>query len=732
MTVKDMSLLRCEDLVDKVLSYNPNADIMMIRRGYVFSAKVHKGQTRLSGEAYLRHPLEVSGILADLNLDVPAIVAGLLHDTVEDTHATKEEIEEIFGEEVASLVDGMTKISRINYRSKEERQAENIRKMILAMVNDIRVILIKLADRLHNMRTLEYLSRSKQLWIARETLDIYTPIAHRLGIWVIQRELEDLCLKYLEPEKYAETAARLPEKQAELDAYAAEIASLLKPKLDELAIETEVQARHSTVYGIYKKMVNQQIPFERVFDVIRVRLLTRRTIDCYTLLGVIHNLWKPVPGKFQDYIGVPKTNQYQSLHTLVMGHKGHPVKFQVLTTAMERHAARGITTKWKYKSSPQETLEQKAERFMWLKHLLQWQKELLDSREFLTSVKEDLFPDVIYDFTPKGEVRELLKGSTPIDFAYNIHTEVGHHAVGCIVNGRKVPLDHVLQNGDTIEILTSKDQTPQRGWLRFAKTPKARAKIKEWLRAQERERSIEFGRELLKNTLKRYEVDVAILDREEEFNDLIQKLGHHDGEKFLANVGYGKVSPLLAVEKLLDKKDFRRLTRREEKLRKKEPREALATGIRVTGMNDVFVHLASCCNPIPGDRIIAFIGDRRGVSVHEIDCPLVSELDVNPERRIEVTWDPETRIVRPVKVRVLAMDKPGVLADICSAITAQQANIGKTQVCAEKDKTARCDFEIEVNDRAQLDEILIAIGNKRAVKSVERVKGVEGSKTVTG
>ncbi|MDX1763406.1 MAG: bifunctional (p)ppGpp synthetase/guanosine-3',5'-bis(diphosphate) 3'-pyrophosphohydrolase [bacterium] len=725
-------MLRCEDLVDKVLSYNENADINMIRRGYVFSAKVHKGQTRLSGEAYLSHPLEVSGILADLHLDVPAIVAGLLHDTVEDTHATREEIEELFGEEVASLVDGMTKISKISYRSKEERQAENIRKMILAMVNDIRVILIKLADRLHNMRTLEHLPRRKQVWIAQETLDIYTPIAHRLGIWLIQRQLEDLCLKYLHPDKYDEIAVRLPEKQAELDVYAREIASLLEPKLKELGITAQVRARHSSVYGIHKKMVTQQLPFERVFDVIRIRLLTGKTIDCYTLLGVIHNLWKPVSGKFQDYIGVPKTNQYQSLHTLVTGHKGHPVKFQILTESMARHAERGITTQWKYKKSPQETLEQKAERFLWLKHLLQWQKELLDSREFLISVKEDLFPDVIYDFTPQGEVRELPKGSTPIDFAFNIHTEIGSHTVGCRVNGRTVPLDQMLQNGDTVEILTSKDQTPQREWLRFAKTPKARARIKEWLRARERERSIEFGAELLRSTFERYEVDPGILEDRPAFQDLIQKLGHHDRDKFLANVGYGKVSPLLAVEKLLPTKEFRRLKKKDEKSRKKERRDVVATGIRVSGMDDVFVHLASCCSPIPGDRIIAFIGDKRGVSVHEIDCPLVGELDINPERRIEVTWDPETRIVRPVKVRVVAEDQPGVLADICSAITAHQANIGRTQVCSEGEDSARCDFEIEVGDRAQLDEILTAIGKSPAVRRVERVKGVEGTKASPG
>ncbi len=721
-------MLRCEDIIEAVLSYNPGADITMIQRGYIFSAKVHKGQTRLSGEAYLSHPLEVAGILTQLQLDVPTIVAGLLHDTVEDTHTSRDEVQEFFGEEVASLVDGMTKISSIQYTTAEDRQAENIRKMIIAMVNDIRVILIKLGDRLHNMRTLEYLPKEKQTRIAQETLDIYAPIAHRLGLGIIQRELEDLSLKYLKPEAYEEISAKIPGKKLELNAYAAEISALIQEKIRVLNIQAAVQARPSSVYGIYKKMVSRQIPFDRVFDVIRIRILVKQVIDCYTLLGVIHNLWKPVPGKFQDFIGVPRTNRYQSLHTLVMGHKGHPVRIQILTNEMQRCADRGITVQWKYKQSPTESQEQKAERFFWLKRLLQLQKELLDSREFLTSVKQDLFPDVIYVFTPKGEVRELFKGSTPIDFAFNIHTEVGRRAIGCKVNGREVSLDFTLNNGDAVEILTSNEQTLQREWLRFAKTPKARARIKEWLRSKERERSIEFGRALLLDTFERYHADKTILDRDAAFQDLIQKIGYHDREKFLENVGYGKVSPLLAVEKLLPSKEFKRLKKKEDKLRKKEPGEAPATGIRVTGRDDIFIHMASCCNPIPGDRIIAFIGEKRGVTVHEIECPLVPDLDVNPERRIEVVWDPEARVERPVKVHVQAVDQPGVLADICSAITAQGGNIGKTQVFTSEDKTARCDFEIEVYDRKQLDEIMSAIGKNKTVLKVERVKGVEISK----
>jgi GTP pyrophosphokinase len=599
--------------------------------------------------------------------------------------------------------------------------------MILAMVHDIRVILIKLADRLHNMRTLEHLNKNKQTRIAQETLDIYVPISHRLGLGVIQQELENLCLKALHPDAYEEITEKLPEKKQELDVYAREISALIEEKIKEINITARVEAKFSSCYGIYRKMASRKIPFERVFDVIRIRVFVQNVIDCYTLLGVIHNLWKPVSGKFQDYIGVPKTNQYQSLHTLVMGHKGHPVRFQVLTEEMQRLADQGITAEWKYKQSPQETMEQKAERFFWLNSLLRWQQELLDSREFLTSVKQDLFPDVIYVFTPKGEVRELLKGSTPIDFAYNIHTEVGKRAVECRVNGRNVSLGYTLRNGDSVEIVISPNQFPQREWLRYAKTPKARARIKEWLRGKERERSIEFGRALLKDTFERYQVDKGLLDDEEEFQDLIQKLGHHDIEKFLENVGYGKISPLLAVEKLLPTREFKKLKKKEEKQRKKEPYAASATGIQVTGRDDIFIHLASCCNPIPGDRIIAFIGDKRGVTVHEIDCPLVSDLDVNPERRIEVAWDPKMRIARPVKVKVSAVDQPGVLADICSAITAQGANIGGTQIFKGGDNTARCDFEIEVFDRKQLDEILSAIRKNKTVLKVERLKGIEGT-----
>ncbi len=721
-------MLRCEDIVEAVLSFNPGADINMIRKGYVFSAKVHKGQTRLSGEAYLSHPMEVAGILTDLQLDVPTVVAGLLHDTIEDTHTTREEVQEFFGVEVASLVDGMTKISKIDYSSQEDRQAENIRKMILAMVNDIRVILIKLADRMHNMKTLEYLPRGKQTRIAQETLDIYAPIAHRLGLGKIQRELEGLCLKYLHPEVYREIIEKTPEKNLELDTYAKEIATLIRKDIKEMNIQAVVEGRPGSFYGAYKKMVSRQVSFDQVFNVIRIRILTERPLDCYTLLGVIHNLWKPVPGKLHDFIGVPKTNQYQALHTLVMGHKGHPVKFQILTGEMKRIADLGITARWKYKESPRESQEQKAKRFFWLSSLLKWQKELLDSREFLTSVKQDLFPDVISAFTPKGEVRELLKGSTPIDFAFNIHTEIGEKTVGCRVNGREVPLDYTLRNGDAVAIRTSKEQTPQREWLRFAKTPKARARIKEWLRSRERERSVEFGRELLLDTFKRYRTDPKILDKMDEFKELIQKLGFHDTEKFMENMGYGKISPLLVIEKLLPKKEFIKLKKKDEKQRKKEPREIIETGIRVTGMDNVFIHLASCCNPIPGDRIIAFIGEKRGVTIHEIDCPLVPDLDVNPERRIEVAWEPDQQIVRPVKVRVQAKDQPGVLADICSAITAQGANIGRTQIQTLGDKAARCDFEIEVVDRKQLDKILSSIQKTKTVLNVERLKGVVSSR----
>lgn len=719
-------MLRCEDILDAVYSYNPGADMTMIRRAYVYSAKLHKGQTRLSGEAYLHHPLEVAGILTQLRLDVPTIVAGLLHDTVEDTHATEEELEELFGEEVASLVDGMTKIGTLNHPSMEERQAENIRKMILAMVQDIRVILIKLADRLHNMRTLNYLARNKQVRIAQETQEIYVPIAHRLGIGTMQRELQDLCLMYLDAKAYEEISAKIPAKRLELETYAKEISALIQEKIKSMDIEAVVEGRASSISGIHRKMLVRKIPFERVFDVIRVRIFTERVIDCYTLLGVIHTLWKPVPGKFDDFIGVPKTNEYQSLHTLVMGHKGHPVRFQVMTHEMRRIADRGITAKWKYKQSLRESREQKAERFFWLNSLLQWQKELLDSREFLTSVKRDLYPDVIYVFTPKGEVRELPKGSTPIDFAFNIHTEVGKKTVGCRVNGRDVSLDFGLRNGDAVEIQMSEDQNPQREWLRFARTSKARTRIKEWLRGQERERSVEFGRALLLDTFERYRLDTALPDRKEEFEALLQKLGFHDQEKFLENVGYGKISPLLAVEKLVPTKEFKRLKKKEEKLRKKEPHGVSATGVRITGTDDLFVHLASCCNPIPGDRIIAFIGDKRGVTVHEIDCSLAVDLDVNPERRIEVTWDPDAKIPRPVRVRVQAMDKPGVLADICSAITTRGVNIGKTQIQTAGDKTAQCDFEIQVLDKEQLEEILGAIRKTKTVHKAERLKGVEG------
>jgi GTP pyrophosphokinase len=535
-----MPAVRLEDIVERIQNYNPDADVDLLRRAYIFSAKVHQGQTRLSGESYLNHPIEVAAILANLKLDAATVAAGLLHDTIEDTTATPEELKVMFGEEVARLVDGMTKISRMELQSREQREAENFRKMIVAMAKDIRVILIKLADRLHNMRTLNHLSPEKQKRIAQETLDIYAPLANRMGISKIKIELEDLSFMYLNPEMYQDLVQKVNQRRIERESYINELIDVMKRQLAEHEYKAEVKGRPKHFYSIYQKMQKQGIAFEDIYDLIAIRIITDTKANCYAILGLIHSLWTPVPGRFKDFIGVPKSNLYQSLHTTVIGPKGERVEFQIRTDEMNRIAEDGIAAHWRYKEKS--AISQREEQqYAWLRQLLEWQKDVPDAREFMETVKGDLFPDVVYVFTPRGDVKELPQGSTPVDFAYSVHTDIGNQCVGAKVNGKIVPLKHVLRNGDKIEVITQTGHTPSRDWLKFVKTSRARTRIKAWLKVDERKRSILLGKELLEKELRKHELSPSKVFKSTELPVVANELSQNSIEDLLASIGYGKI-----------------------------------------------------------------------------------------------------------------------------------------------------------------------------------------------
>ncbi|OGQ76648.1 MAG: GTP pyrophosphokinase, partial [Deltaproteobacteria bacterium RIFCSPLOWO2_12_FULL_60_16] len=526
--------------MEKIQAYHPTADVGLIRQAYDFSAKVHKGQKRLSGEPYLVHPMAVAGIIADLKLDVPSVVGGLLHDTVEDTLTTLDEVKGLFGPEIAALVDGVTKLSRVNFTSHEEKQAENFRKMILAMAKDVRVILIKLADRTHNMRTLSHLPVEKQIATAQETLEIYAPLSHRLGIAWVKDELEDLALKYLHPEIYYQLKRNVAKKKAAREKYINEVISIISKKLEEEGIDADVTGRPKHFYSIYQKMESQSLLYDQIYDLVAFRILVDAARECYEALGVIHAHWKPVPGRFKDYIALPKPNMYQSLHTTVIGPYGERMEIQIRTHEMHRVAEEGIAAHWRYKEGKDFRFNE-IQRFAWLRQLIEWQQNMQDPQEFLHSIKEDLFPEAVYVFTPKGDLLNFPKGCTVIDFAYRIHSEVGHHCTGARVNGQLVPLKYLLRSGDTIEIITTHQQTPSRDWLKLVKTARAKSKIRNWIKSQQRERSVVLGRQILESDLHRYKLDYVALRREGKIDSIAKELGMKDEETLLASIGYGKV-----------------------------------------------------------------------------------------------------------------------------------------------------------------------------------------------
>ncbi|MGH7322666.1 MAG: RelA/SpoT family protein [Candidatus Rokuibacteriota bacterium] len=709
------------DLLVEIPRYQPGADLDLVRRAYAFSEEVHDGQRRLSGEPYHLHPLEVAGLLVDFKMDVTTVTAGLLHDVLEDTAATKEILTDRFGADIAELVDGVTKIGKLAFASREERQAENFRKMLVAMARDIRVLMIKLADRLHNMRTLEYLPADKQKKVAQETLDIYAPLAHRLGMAKVKGELEDLALGALYSEAYEDLQRRVAKRRLEREAEINQVVAILQKKLGEVGIAAQITGRPKHFFSIYKKM-QQGREFDEIYDLTAVRIIAPTVRDCYGALGVVHSLWKPVPGRFKDFIAIPKSNMYQSLHTTVIGPKGDPVEIQIRTPEMHRIAEEGIAAHWLYK-------EKKGQKdgfdqaFVWLRQLLEWQHEMKDPREFMETVKVDLFPDEVYVFTPKGDVKALPEGSTPIDFAYAIHTEVGNHCVGARVNGKLVPLRQALRQGDIVEVVTSPTQKPSRDWLKVVRSTRARSKIKQWLRTEERARSVILGRELLEREARKHRLALATLLESDELRKLGVEHGYSTVDDLLAGVGYGKTAVQTLIARFLPPEA---LVEPKTEFRPAKPtRSRPDSGVTVKGVDDVLARFAKCCSPVPGDPIVGFITRGRGITVHTRDCPNLAAGVVDTERTVAVDWDVAEKTPLPVKIAVfIGRDRPGLLAEISTAISSRQANIVKAEVTVTEDRRGINHFTVEVADLDQLQGVIAAIAAVKDVIGVERVRGL--------
>jgi guanosine-3',5'-bis(diphosphate) 3'-pyrophosphohydrolase len=721
---------RIIDLIEKIQSYYPAADGGFIRAAYEFSAAVHRGQTRLSGEPYLIHPMAVADIIADLKLDVPSVVAGLLHDTVEDTLTTLDELKNQFGDEIAGLVDGVTKIGHAEYSSHQEKQAENFRKMILAMGKDVRVILIKLADRIHNMRTLGHLPLDKQIRTAEETLEIYAPLAHRLGIAWVKSELEDLALKHLHPEIYYQLKRNVAKKKSDRDKYIEEVISIISKKLEAEGIDAEVSGRSKHFYSIYQKMESQQLLYDQIYDLVAFRVLVDTPRECYEALGVIHAQWRPVTGRFKDYIAIPKTNMYQSLHTSVIGPYGERIEIQIRTHEMHRVAEEGIAAHWRYKEGEDFQVSD-LQRFSWLRQMLEWQDQMQDPQEFLHSLKEDLFSSSMYVFTPKGDLLNFPKGATVIDFAYRIHSQIGHHCSGARVNGQLVSLKYILRGGDTVEIITTEQQAPSRDWLKWAKTPRAKSKIRAWLKAQQRERSVVIGREIIEGDLHRHQLDYAALQREGRIESLVKELGLKDEEALLSALGYGRITARHVLAKLLppDKLELgaKKSEGSLESLFRLASHQKRGMGIRVKGFDDVLIRFALCCHPLPGEPVVGFITRGRGVTVHTIGCPTILESD--PHRKVEVSWEEDGQPPRPVKIEVTCIDQPGLLAAISAAITSADANIARAQIRTFSGQRALNTFEVMIKNSEHLKRVLQNISKVKGVFKAVRARGRMGEMT---
>jgi guanosine-3',5'-bis(diphosphate) 3'-pyrophosphohydrolase len=713
-------MIRLNDITSQILSYHPTANLELVEKAYVYSAKVHQGQIRLSGEPYLSHPLEVAYILTKMKMDVTCIAAGLLHDTLEDTEAELDEIKHLFGKETANIVEGVTKISRMQFTSRQQRQAENVRKMILAMSSDIRVILVKLADRLHNMRTLGFQAPEKQRVIAAETEDIYAPLAGRMGIQWIKSSLEDLCLYYLEPKIYEDIKNEIAQTRDKREEFIKEVIELVSKKLEEFKIQATIKGRDKHFYSIYKKMLDQGLTVNQVYDVLAFRVIVSSIKGCYEVLGHIHSMWKPVQGRFKDYISVPKANMYQSLHTTVIGPIGQRMEVQIRTWDMDKVAEDGIAAHWKYKEG---TTANKTEekQFMWLRQLLEWQQNLKDPAEFLETVRMDLFPDEVYVFTPRGDVKAFPRGATPVDFAYSIHSEVGEKCIGAKINRRMVPLRYQLRNGHTVEIITSPKQHPSKDWLEFVKTPRAKTKIKQWIRNQERSESLALGKNLLEKALERERLKLPNIMKNEQILSIAKEFSFHSVEDLIAQIGFGKISPRQVLGRLKPKLGIKdeRPPGLVGKMVGRFKRRKGYNGIKVKGVSDMLIRFANCCHPLPGEPVIGFITRGRGVTVHQRNCSHI--LNADQERLVEISWQASKEDIYLARLRVTSVERKGVLADISAIMTNMDANIIEAQVKNTVDKKGIALFTIEVEGYNQLQNIVGAIKRIKNVLIVERL-----------
>ena len=733
-----MERIRIEQILEKVGRNHPQADLDVLRRAYFFSARHHEGQTRASGEPYLVHPLEVANILADMKLDEVSVATGLLHDVVEDTLVELDVIRDAFGEEVAHLVDGLTKIAQISNQSREEQQAENVRKMLLAMVDDVRVVLVKLADRLHNMRTLQHLKPEKRRRIAQETLDIFAPIAHRLGMGRLRGELEDLAFKHLHPEDYRELSEQLERRSKEHEAFLKSVTERIEEKMREIDVPfVSVEGRVKRLYSIWKKLRRQKIQLDQVYDLIAARIITPdETRYCYAALGVVHTLWQPIPGRFKDWIATPRDNLYRSLHTSVIGTKGQPFEIQIRTEEMHRTAEEGVAAHWKYKEGRRGAHDDD-EAFQWLRSLVEWSQEVKDSRDFLESLKLDLYPKDVYAFTPMGKVIQLPRGATPVDFAYMIHTEVGNTCSGARINGRIVPLRTVIQNGDVVEILTNPNSHPSRDWLNFLRTSRARNRVRHWVAEQQRAESIELGRKLFEKEALRFGLSPKKLftDSDGSMKRIANEYGYGRVDDLMAAVGYGKTVPRNVIAKYLGPEKFAEIEQKKESpLRSRVTAGVQAVkkfirlgedSIVVRGVDDLLVTRARCCNPVRGEEIVGYITRGKGVAVHARRCTNVGQLMVNPERIVVVEWADVGAGEAAYAVRLLAIteNRTGMIADVTNAIKDIKTNIRSSHASVEPDDRGRIEVTVEVFDLKHLDKVMTSIRKVPGVLDVERVQG---------
>jgi GTP pyrophosphokinase len=724
-----LTVTRFRELMRRMRANRPNDDLELIRKAYEFSQKHHAGQSRASGQPYLVHPLEVALVLAEMKMDPVAIAAGLLHDSVEDTSVTVVDIRKEFGEQVAHIVEGVTKISAIDFATREEQQAENLRKMMLAMVDDIRVVLIKLADRLHNMRTLEHLPAERQQKIARETLEIYAPIAHRLGMGKIRGELEDLGFRYVDPIAYQQVHDAVEARRKAGEAFLARVESIFRDKLKEAGITASVESRIKRLYSIHKKLQRQHIAVEQVYDLYAMRVITKSVQDCYAVLGIIHNLWRPVPGRIKDFIAMPRPNFYQSLHTSVIAEEGTPFEVQIRTEEMHKMAEEGIAAHWKYKDGP--VSAQDEQRLAWLRQVVEWQRDVSDPSEFLSTLKIDLYPEEVYTFTPKGKVVVLPRDSSPIDFAYSVHTEVGHSCVGAKVNGRMVPLRFKLHSGDIVEILTQTGHKPSRDWLAIAKSSRARNKIKHWLNVHQRERAIEIGRKLIEKEARKYRVSLKDI-KDEEWQKIASDYGAGRPDDLMAGIGYGKYSARQILGRMAPAAGTPLADEEKEKsgglasvVRRVFGGDQNNNAIRVKGHGDLLVYRARCCNPIRGEAIVGYVTRGKGVAVHAVNCPNVTNLLYEPERKIDVEWaqDDGTPSAYPVKLTVFCDDRFGMLKQITAVISDTQTNIRNIEARTSNGQ-ANVDIVLDIADLKHLENIVNGVRKIPGVHDVQRLQKI--------